>query len=370
MRRKYHADVQYSCVRTRTDAAVDERARPLGAVLCGDWGDGDRCGVAHSERMLLAELPEPPPVVDPGDVRAAWRAVRGARRADRPVLLVYPTRSTVPRWRPLVALLLAALARRGDDLRLHLHEYRIFREVRWALGLVLVTGRPLVVVSSAGEAALLRRTLAARLGRLRVEVVPPFGPLDPSTTGHLAVDAAGSGILGVFGSPGPAKGTELVVDVLRALPVRFHTLEVVGSGWDAVTWPTDVQDRFDIRSLGFVRTDDLGPVFARWDLAVAPFAAGASDGRSSLRIPLSHGIPTLTTTGEPRDLTLRPSHLLLAEGTPSQRAAAVERAAALALDRDARARGVAEVRAFEEHLRARLRQHLLGASAVQVAADA
>ncbi|MGV3758063.1 MAG: hypothetical protein ACO1PW_00780 [Actinomycetota bacterium] len=329
-------------------------------VLCGDWGDGDRCGVAHSERMLLAELPELPPVVDPGDLRATWAALRRARRDGRPVLAVYPTRSTVSRVRPLLGLLVAALLRRGDDLRLHLHEYRIFREVRWALGLVVLVGRPRVVVSSWSEGELLRRSVAGRLGRVRPEVVPPFGPLPPGTTGVDAVDAAGSGVVGVFGSPGPAKDLDLVVEVLRGLPPRFATLELVGRGWDEVAWPADVAERWRIRPLGFVATADLGAVFAGWELAVAPLAGGASDGRSSLRIPLSHGTPTLTELGRPEDLTLRPADLVLVQGSATERAAALHRAAALGADRAARTAGRDEVAAFEADLRARLGSELLG----------
>jgi hypothetical protein len=330
--------------------------RPL-LVLCGDWAGIDHCGVAHSERALLEDASPPPTVADPGAVRAALRAVWRARREHAPVLVVYPTRSTVARWGPLVTLLVTALLRRGHDLRLHLHEYRVFREVRWMLDVVIFLGRPTVVVSSRGEQELLARSLAGRLGRARVEVIPPFGPLTPATTGTTAIDAAGSGIVGVFGFAGPAKGTDLITTVVRALPERYTRLELVGSGWRDVAWPADIAERVQIAPLGFVPSAELGAVFERWELAVAPFSDGASDGRSSLRIPLSHGIPTVTEAGQPEDLTLRPSHLGLVAADP---AATITATIALAADRDARFRGAAEVDEFERAARQRLHAALLG----------
>jgi hypothetical protein len=273
------------------------------------------------------------------------------------VLIVFPTMSTVARWRPLLTFLLAALLHKGDRLRLHLHEYRIFREVRWALGAVMLVGRPTVVVSSRSEQELLDRTLAGRLGRLRSSVIPPFGPLPPSSTGASAIDAAGTGIVGVFGSPGPAKGLDLVLDVVRSLPAGYSRLELVGSGWPDVTWPADIAERLDIVPLGFVPSRGLGEVFARWELALAPFSEGASDGRSSLRIPLSHGVPTVTQVRRAQDLTLAPCHLVL---LGDDAATATRRAVALAADPEARRRGALEVDEFERDVRKRLRVELLG----------
>ena len=335
-------------------------AQPL-LVLCGDWDDVDRCGVAHSERALLAGVTPPPTVVDPSVVPDAVRAIWRARRAHQPVLVVFPTRSTVARWRPLLSFVVAALLRHGDDLRLHLHEYRIFREVRWAIGLVLLLGGPTVVISSRSEGDQVRRSLAGRLGRVRPVQIPPFGSLPPSTTGALAVDAAGTGIVGVFGSPGPAKGTDLIVEVVQALPPHYTRLELVGTGWDDVRWPVDVSARIEVAPLGFVPSAAIGDVFQRWELAVAPFSDGASDGRSSVRIPLSHGIPTVTVAPDrPEDLTLAPSHLVIA-GTDLP--GAVSRATTLAGDRDARRRGAAEVDEFERRARRLLRAALLSTGA-------
>lgn len=326
-------------------------------VLCGDWEGVDRCGVAHSERALLADWPQAR-VVDPQDVRRSASALLRARRHDEPVLLVYPTRSTVARWAPLLTFLVAALLRRRHDLRLHLHEYRIFREVRWALGIVLLVGAPTVVVSSESERSALSRSLASRLGRVRPTVIPPFGPLTPAATGATAVDGAGTGTVGVFGFAGPAKGTELIETALRALPTSYRRLELVGSGWDAVVWPADVVERFEIVVHGFVPSAALGPVFAGWELALAPFASGATDGRSSLRIPLSHGIPTVTNVMHAADLTVDASHLVV---VGEDEAAAVHRAVALAADPDARRQGAAELEAFERRVGTELRRTLLGA---------
>jgi hypothetical protein len=275
------------------------------------------------------------------------------------VLLVYPTRSTVARWAPLLTFLVAALLRRGEDLRLHLHEYRIFREVRWVIGAVLLLGAPTVVVSSESERARMARSLAGRLGRVHPTVIPPFGPLTPDVTGATAVDAAGSGTVGVFGFAGPAKGTELIVETLRALPPSYHRLELVGSGWDAASWPDDVAARFEVVTHGFVPTAQLGPVFAGWELAIAPFATGATDGRSSLRIPLSHGIPTITNVVDRADLTVDAPHLVV---VGDDVAGAVRRAADLAADTSARRSGADDLAAFERRVGQHLRRTLLGAA--------
>jgi hypothetical protein len=121
-----------------------------------------------------------------------------------------------------------------------------------------------------------------------------------------------------------------------------------------------VTDRIDVAPLGFVSSADLGPVFARWELSIAPLSGGASDGRSSLRIPLSHGIPTLTELGRPEDLTLRPSHLGLVGDDPET---AIAGAVAVAADRDARRRGASEVDDFERRVRGALQLALLGPDA-------
>lgn len=326
-------------------------------VLCGDWEGVDTCGVAHSERALLADGPAAD-VVDPTEVRTTVRALRRARRSATPVLLVYPSRSTVARVRPLLSLLAAAVLTPRSRLRLHLHEYRIFREVRWAIGLVLLVGRPrVVVVSSASEVALLRRSVAGRLGFVRPEVIPPYGPLTPAVTGATAVDAAGRGVVGVFGFAGPAKGADLIVAVLRALPSAFRRLELVGSGWDGASWPADVRARYEIVGHGFVPSAQLGPIFAGWELAVAPFSTGATDGRSSLRIPLSHGVPTITTVVDPADLTVRSEHLVVvADGDV---AGAVDRAVGVAADPTARRRGAEDLADFEGRVAQDLRAVLL-----------
>jgi hypothetical protein len=342
-----------------------EHRRPL--VLCGDWAGIDYCGVAHSERALFEDLSPPPQVVDPNHVGAAVRAVWRARRAGDPVVITYPTRSTVVRWRPLLTFAAAALLQRRRALHVHLHEYRVFRQVRWALDVILALGAPQVVVSSRSEAEAVARGLAGRLGRVHPVVIPPVSAVTPTTTGHDAVEAAGSGVAGVFGFAGPAKGVELVTEVVRHLPAHFHRLELVGRGWDAVDWPAEVTDRLAVAVLGFVPTTDVGAVFAGWELAIAPFSDGASDGRMSLRVPLAHGIPTLTEAGRPEDLTLAPGHLVVVDGSI---AAAVDRAVARAGDRSARAEGLREVEAFEQRLRHGLREALVATGSAAAPAPA
>lgn len=334
-----------------------EHRPPL--VLCGDWAGIDFCGVAHSERALFEDLSPPPQVVDPNHVGTAVRAVWRARRAGDPVVITYPTRSTVVRWRPLLTFAATAVLQRRRALHVHLHEYRVFRQVRWALDVILAMGAPQVVVSSRSEAEAIARGLAGRLGRVHPVVIPPVSAVTPTTTGHDAVDAAGSGVAGVFGFAGPAKGVELVTEVVRNLPAHFHRLELVGRGWDAVVWPAEVTDRLAVAVLGFVPTTDVGAVFAGWELAIAPFSEGASDGRMSLRVPLAHGIPTITEGGRAEDLTLDPGHLAVVDGSV---AAAVDRAAAWAGDRSARADGLRRVDAFEQRLRHDLREVLVATS--------
>jgi hypothetical protein len=134
---------------------------------------------------------------------------------------------------------------------------------------------------------------------------------------------------------------------LAALPPGITRLELAGSGWDDTESPPV---RADVVRLGHVPDAELARLFARWDVALAPFADGPHDGRLSLRTPLAHGVPTVTSPPTPGALTLAVAHLHVLRG------ATVEPPLDLDVDRHAAAAAVAE---FEADARGRLRAALL-----------
>jgi hypothetical protein len=295
--------------------------RDRGVLLCGDLGR-ETCGVGASEAAALEAVDPRPATVDPRRVGASVRAVVRARRAGRPVVVAYPTRSTVGSRRATATLALAAVAGRGR-LRWHLHEYTIFGGRRALLDLLLVIGGGRVVVSTESEADALRRSRGGRVARrVAVRVLPPA-----NGTSLRAVEGppADPPVVGLFGTARADKGLDVAVTALRALhdaaPAGALRVETVGEGWDEAPWPADVA-ALPLTHHGRVPTPELAPLLSRWSLAIAPFAAGATDGRMSLRTPLTCGVPTLTTLDRPADLTLRPSHLLLDPVTAGARALA------------------------------------------------
>jgi hypothetical protein len=259
-----------------------------------------------------------------------WRT----RRAGAPIVLAYPTRSTVSSPRATVTLALAALLGRGR-LRWHLHEYAIFGGRRALLDLLLAIGGGRVVVSTASEADALR---VAR--RVDVHVLPPANgtPLDP-----LGTTPADPPIIGLFGIARSDKGLGAFNRCLA--PGERIAVETVGEGWDEVAWPEGVEPVHH----GRVATAELAAVMGRWTLAIAPFVEGATDGRMSLRTPLTCGVPTLTTVTRPADLTLRPPHLLLDPDTALDEARTADRLG-----------GAAEVARFEADTVKRLADVLWG----------
>lgn len=323
-------------------------------VVCGDWAL-DSCGVGSSEAAMVAGYEPAPEIVDPlGSLQATAAAIGRASRARRPIVLVYPTASTVRKVRPLLGFLVAAV-RRGTSLRIHLHEYCEFDQLRLALDTVMAIGAATVVVSAQGEAELIASSIARR--RVRVHVIPPANAATPLATGPAAIDATGTGVVGVFGFHRPNKGIRLATEAIRALPARFGRLETMGLGWETAEWPDDIRRRVEIVDRGPLSTAELPGPFAGWELAVASFKAGATDGRNSLRSPLAHGIPTLTSVDRDEDLTLRPPHLVV---VGDDVAAAVARATDLSTDDAVRKDGAAYVHDFERRARAELCRVLLG----------
>jgi glycosyltransferase involved in cell wall biosynthesis len=312
-----------------------------GVLLCGDLGS-DRCGVGASEAAALEAVTPRPATADPRRPVAALRAVL---RARGPVVVAYPTRSTVSSLRATATLALAAVLARGR-LRWHLHEYAVFDGRRALLDLLLVVGGGRVVVSTETEADTVRRSRGGRIAhRVSVRVLPPANGTAPRPAGDEPAPPAEPPVVGLFGRARADKGLDVAVTALRSLPgdggIRVET---VGEGWDEAPWPAGTPE---IAHHGRVPTADLAPLISRWTLAIAPFADGATDGRMSLRTPLACGVPTLTTVTRPSDLTLRPPHLLLDPTVALAAAGTADRAA-----------GAAAVARFEADTVARLAAEL------------
>jgi hypothetical protein len=296
--------------------------------------------VGASEAAALDAVDPRPTTVDPRRIGATVRAALRARRAERPIVVAYPTRSTVRSLRATVALGLVALLGRGR-LRWHLHEYAIFGERRALLDLLLVVGGGRVVVSTGTEADAVRRSRRGRIARrVDVRVLPPANGTPLRGAEQAPAHPA---VVGLFGTARDDKGVATAVAALQGRAgIRVET---VGEGWSDQRWPGATATHH-----GRVPTADLAPLLGRWTLAVAPFAEGATDGRMSLRTPLACGVPTLTTVARPDDLTLRPPHLLLDPATAV--------ADALAVTPEARAEGAAAVARFEADVVARLAEEL------------
>ncbi|HEX7134274.1 MAG TPA: hypothetical protein VF228_16990 [Iamia sp.] len=312
-----------------------------GLLVCGDLGS-ETCGVGASEAAALEAVDPRPATVDPRRIGAAVRAARRARRAGAPVVVAYPTRSTVSSLRATIALALIAVAARRR-LRWHLHEYAIFGERRALLDLLLVVGRGRVVVSTETEADAVRRSRGGRVARrVEVRVLPPANGTPLRAAAGPPADPP---VVGLFGTARADKGLDVATTALQTqADVRVET---VGEGWAEAPWPAGTPR---ITHLGRVPSADLAPLISRWSLAIAPFAEGATDGRMSLRTPLACGVPTLTTVARPADLTLRPPHLLLDPTTAVDDALATRAAD--------RAEGAAAVARFEAEVVARLSQGL------------
>lgn len=315
------------------------------AVLLGDLGD-ERCGVGRSTASLLAgdAVEHLDPTV--GTWRDWWRRCGEASDRCRGLVIVYPTASTYLRLPCFGRALLAALRFRRRRVRTHLHEYhRYGRRHRPFVAVLAWLGRDGVVVSSDVERRALEGRWPSLLTRGRaITVVPPANGSAPGST--PAAGRARTGVAGVFGMPRPDKDVAWIADALRALPADVRCLELVGRGWDDVPVATAV----DQVRLGHVPDGELDALFERWDVALAPFADGPHDGRLSLRTPLAHGVPTVTSPPAAGALTLDVAHLHVLQGntvTPP-----------LDLDADRR-HGAEVVAAFEADVRRRLRAALL-----------
>lgn len=319
-------------------------SRPV-AVLLGDLGD-ERCGVGHSTASLLAGADVVHLDPTAGGWLDWWRRCGDAAERCRGLVVVYPTASTYLQPAAFVRAVLAAVRFRRRWVRTHLHEYhRYGRRHRPFVAVLAGLGRDGVVVSSEVERQALRRRWPSLLTRRRtITVVPPAnGSAPPSAP---APTRSATGVAGVFGMPRPDKDVAWVARAVQALPAGVGRLELVGRGWDDVRLDVAV----DQVRLGHVPDGELAELFERWDVALAPFADGPHDGRLSLRTPLAHGVPTITSPPAAGALTLDVSHLhVLRDET-------IEPPLDVGADRRAGADAVAT---FEAGVRSRLRAALL-----------
>lgn len=315
------------------------------AVLLGDLGD-ERCGVGRSTARLLADaaVVHLDPTV--GGWLDWWRRCGDAAVRCRGLVVVYPTASTYLQLASFVRAVLAAVRFRRRWVRTHLHEYhRYGRRHRPFVAALAWLGRDGVVVSTEVERQALRGRWPSLLTRGRtITVVPPANGSAPQSAPPAT--RSRTGVAGVFGMPRPDKDVSWVARTVQALPADVRRLELVGRGWDDV----QLDAPLDQVRLGHVPDRELAALFHRWDVALAPFADGPHDGRLSLRTPLAHGVPTVTSPPGAGALTLDVAHLHVLS----------DRTVEPPLDPDADRRSGAEaVAAFEADVRRRLRAALL-----------
>lgn len=297
----------------------------------------------------------------PGGLALFARQARDAARRSPTCVWVFPTRSIVDRPDLVLRLAVCRWMFQHGAVRLHLHEFRrLRRKLRYPITLALALATDRIVVSSASEAAAVRRAGFGWAARGReVRVVPPVNGTTP-TDAEIDVVAGPSSAdrrrtLGVFGMHRPDKGDQWLADILRRLDRRFDRVVVAGRGWEDVEWPPDLLARYEVVLRGHVERADLAAELAGWGLAVAPFTEGPHDGRLSLRTPLAFGVPTLTTattSADRGDLTLAPSHLF--------RADAVALGTLPDLTPEQRRAGAREVATFEADVTRRLAEALFG----------
>jgi glycosyltransferase involved in cell wall biosynthesis len=314
-------------------------------LVMSDLGD-ERCGVGSSEAALVPLVTNEVRALDPmrGSLWAFRRAVAQAARGAEGAVLAYPTigqQERVPLV-PRVLWLRWVLRRRW--VRVHLHEFdRLRRRHRLPVALLVGAVADRIVVSSEREASALRSSYRGWAARAEIVVAPPANGSAPAPRPRRS--APRTGVVGLVGQHRPDKGLSWLLETLDRLDPRFDRLEVVGRGWDEVSWPATVAARVSPTLHGELPDDDMAEIIEGWDLALAPYDEPPHDGRLSLRTPLAYGVPTLTRGPRPAHLQLRAPHLLFDDEVD------VGRLPAPSEGRDELAAGIATL---EDGIRARL----------------
>ncbi|WP_126688349.1 hypothetical protein [Nocardioides ferulae] len=166
---------------------------------------------------------------------------------------------------------------------------------------------------------------------------------------------SGTATLAVFGVARADKGLQMLWDWLSRGDDRNAELVLIGSSWSRVHIPEMIRAKYVVHLPGFVETTRLEELFSTVSLAVAPFADGATDGRTSWRTPASYGVPVVTVfPREPTDLSFR--HSLLMDMRQLTRDDALDRAYGSEARRDLSD----AMLCFEAEVRLRLDAALLG----------
>jgi glycosyltransferase involved in cell wall biosynthesis len=302
-----------------TPVEIGTEARVIVHVLPDRFGRGSR---AVLEAALLAE---------PGIVLAQYvPGAFGARGLNVPFC----------RW-------LARLRHTGVDVRVMFHEPFFY------FGLARPWRNVLAVVQRAMAAILLRaatrvyystetwtRLLAPYGPQTAVDVLPIPSTI-PATVPIERIARAwtarrGSFVIGHFGTYGDHVGRELS-EILPALVRRLPDARVllVGSGGEAFAraLPSAVRDRVD--ATGRLSGAEAGAALRACDLILQPYPDGVTTRRTSMMAALTTSVPVLTTSG-PLTEPVWAQTEAVALAPAGDAGALVERAAALAADRDAR----------------------------------
>lgn len=325
-------------------------------ILVSNYEAG-RCGVGASTAAWARPVQSRLEIWRTVSVKSMLQWRYHAVSADRAVV-VYPTLGNRLGAGPILAAV--GLARTRVARILHLHEFRRLQVLhRVYIHVLVAVLRPArIIVSTASEAT----AVARRLGRRKnceIVVCPPANgtALPRGLAGARFADTSvrGAGtrtVLGIFGTPRNDKLAGLGFERLcEMVDGRVDMIECVGEGWERYADLLAELSGSHIRYLGYLDTEQLATTLCRWDLAFAPLADGASDGRMSLRTPLAWGIPTLTTRpARSEDFTLSVGHVAFLD-TPTS--------GAIFADVTDRAVAAAEVSRAENSYRTRLMSLML-----------
>lgn len=198
-----------------------------------------------------------------------------------------------------------------------IHEYSTFqslgrRRVEW-----LARTSSAVIVPEQSNQALLKAALPAYADRIH------YVPLGSSFDVQLPADfdrqawrtarsISPSDLLFVyFGFISPSKGIETLLQAFSQLPASFEArLHILADREPSAPQYADyhrmiagqIEELSQHRSVewtGYLPPDQLSPYLASADLAVLPFADGASMRRTTLLACIAHGLPVLSTGDSP-----------------------------------------------------------------------